>query len=64
MSPVNPIQVQKYLNNVDYPASKQDLMKTAEREGADDDIRSTLERLPDETYDSPVDVSQAIGKLE
>ena len=30
---VNPIQIQKFLKGVDYPASKSDLLRNAEREG-------------------------------
>jgi hypothetical protein len=64
MAKVNPIQLQKYLKGVDYPASKQDLIKHAEQAGADENIRSTLEQLPDEQYQTPADVSEAVGKIE
>ena len=30
---VNPIQIQKFLKGVDYPASKSDLLRNAERRG-------------------------------
>jgi Protein of unknown function (DUF2795) len=39
-------------------------VKRAEQEGADDNARSTLEQLPDEDYETPADVSEAIGKVE
>ena len=61
---VNPIQIQKFLKGVDYPASKSDLLENAEEEGADEDVRETLERLPDAEYQSPADVSEALGKIE
>lgn len=61
---INPIQIQKFLKGVDYPASKSDLLKNAEREGADEDVRATLQRLPDEEYESPADVSQALGNID
>jgi hypothetical protein len=64
MAKVNPIQVQKFLKGVNYPVSKQDLVKHLKQEGADEDVQSTLERLPDETYDSPTDLSEAIGRIE
>ncbi|HLH26769.1 MAG TPA: DUF2795 domain-containing protein [Chloroflexota bacterium] len=56
--------MQKHLRGVDYPASKQDLMKRAEQEGADENARQALARLPDQKYNSPNDVSEALGKLE
>ena len=61
---VNPIQIQKYLKGVNYPASKSDLLENAEREGADEDVRTTLEGLPDQYYETPADVSKALGKTE
>jgi hypothetical protein len=64
MAKVNPIQVQKYLKGVDYPASKQDLIKQAEKGGADENMRSVLEQLPDENFQTPADVSKAIGKID
>jgi hypothetical protein len=64
MSTVNPIQLQKYLKGVDYPAKKQDLLNAAQRNDADENVRATLERLPDQTFNSPNDVSEALGKLQ
>jgi hypothetical protein len=61
--PVNPIQVQKFLGGVDYPISKQELVKHAKGQGADADVTSTLEELPFDEFNSPNDVSEAIGKL-
>ena len=64
MSKVNPIQLQKYLKGIDYPASKQDLIDRAKEEGADDNVLSTLERLPDDDFETPADVSKAVGNIE
>jgi hypothetical protein len=60
---VNPIQIQKFLGGVDYPIGKQDLVEHARKRGADDDVISTLEQLPFDKFNSPNDVSEAIGKL-
>ena len=64
MAGVNPIQLEKYLKGVDYPVSKADLLKQAEKNGADEQARSTLEQLPDQSFDSPTDVSKAVGALK
>lgn len=61
---VNPIQVEKYLKHVDYPASKDDLLQAAQKEGADSTVLHTIEEMPNDTYDSPVGVSKAIGSLK
>lgn len=63
MAKVNPIQLQKHLKGVDYPASKQDLIKHAKQQGADEDACSTLEQLPDEQFETPADVSKAVGDI-
>ena len=59
MSKPNPIQMQKFLSGVDYPASKDELVEHARGQGADDDVLSQLESIPDRTYDGPNAVSQA-----
>jgi len=64
MATVNPIQIQKFLKGVDYPASKQDLVKHAKQQGADENVCSTLEQLPDEEYETPADVSKGIGNID
>jgi hypothetical protein len=51
------IQIQKFLKGVDYPASKEDLLENAARNRADEDVRATLEQLPDGEYETPADVS-------
>lgn len=61
---VNPVQIQKYLDGVNYPASKQDLVNKAKQEGASQDVLQTLEKMPGKQYNGPVDVSEAVGKIE
>lgn len=63
MAKVNPIQLQKHLKGMDYPASKQDLIQHAKKNGADDNVNSALEQLPDEEYETPAEVSKAIGQV-
>jgi hypothetical protein len=63
MAGVNPIQLEKYLKGIDYPVSKADLLKQAEKNGADQQVKSTLEQLPDKSFDSPTDVSKAVGAI-
>lgn len=62
MAHVNPIQVQKFLKGVDYPATKAELLEKARSLGADQNIQETLEQLPDESFQTPADVSEAMGK--
>jgi hypothetical protein len=56
-----PIELQKYLGGVDYPASKDDLVRTARSNGAPDDLVSALESANEDSFDSPTAVSAAVA---
>jgi predicted outer membrane protein len=64
MAHVNPIQLQKFLKGVDYPADKNELLERAKSLGADENVLSTLENLQDECFQTPADVSEAVGRLD
>ena len=64
MAKVNPIQVQKFLGGMDYPAGKEKLVEHARGQGADENVISTLEQLPDREYDGPSGVTKEIGNIE
>lgn len=63
-SNTSPAQVQKELKGVDYPASKQDLLDLVGNSGNKKEVRDLLDQIPDKEYNSPVDVSKEIGKIE
>ena len=58
---VNPIDVQKHLKGADYPASRDELVQTAERNDAPEEIVDALHDLPEQEYDGPDDVMEALG---
>ena len=60
---VTPIEVQKHLKGIDYPASKEDIIDYAEQQGAGEEIISLLEKIPDEEYETPAELSKALGEL-
>ncbi|MBT2502468.1 DUF2795 domain-containing protein [Curtobacterium sp. ISL-83] len=62
MAAPNPIEVQKYLSGIDYPASKDDIVATAEQEGAEGDVLEALKNIPEGEYDAPTAVSSAVSK--
>ncbi|MBF6327770.1 DUF2795 domain-containing protein [Nocardia transvalensis] len=59
---VNPIQVQKFLHGVDYPCDRDSLIDAARSNGADDDVISELQQIPDRTYNGPNAVSEAVAR--
>lgn len=60
----SPANVQKYLRDVEYPASKQDLLAQAKRNDAPKEILDTLQRIPEEQFGGPQDVMKGYGELE
>ena len=60
MADVSPIEIQKTLGGVDYPAEKEDLIKNAEKKYANDDVLSALKDLPEKKYESPADVNKEV----
>lgn len=64
MAKINPIQLQKHLKGVDYPANKEELIEHAKQNGADENAIAVLEELPDQEYETPTDVSEAVGETE
>jgi hypothetical protein len=61
MAKINPIQLQKYLKGMNYPATKQDLIAHAQQQGADEHAHAALEQLPNEEFQKPADVSHALA---
>ncbi|MGT2463276.1 DUF2795 domain-containing protein [Sinomonas atrocyanea] len=59
----NPIQIQKFLEGVDYPAEKDALVARAKQEGADSNVLRSLDAIPDRSYAKPTEVSQAISEV-
>jgi len=62
-SQANPVEVQRFLEGVGYPTRKDRLVQEARSQGASRDVRETIERLPERQFDSPTEVSEAIGSL-
>ena len=62
-SPANPVEVQRFLEGVGYPTRKDRLVQEARSRGASRDVRDTIEQLPERQFDSPTDVSEAIGSM-
>jgi hypothetical protein len=57
---VNPIELQKHLKGASYPAGRDDLVSTAESNGAPDEIVSALQGASQDRFDGPDDVQQAL----
>lgn len=60
---LSPAEVQEHLEGVDYPVEKQDLIRHAQDQNAPEEVMKVLRRIPEQQYDSPVDVSKALGDI-
>lgn len=60
----SPAAIQEYLGGMDYPVSKQDLIEHARQQNAPQEMVAVLERVDDGEYNSPTDLTQAIGSVE
>lgn len=63
MARVNPIEVEKSLKGIDFPAKKQDLLKHAQQKGAEQDVLETIKDLPEKEFHTAADVTKAIGEM-
>lgn len=59
----SPVEIQKALGGVDYPASCESLVDTARHHHADPSIVELLGRLPSHRHESPADVSKDVARL-
>lgn len=59
----NPIQIQKFLSGIDYPANRDALISRAKESGADSNVLDALQSIPDKEYDSPTAVSSAVSDV-
>jgi hypothetical protein len=57
---VSPIDIQKALSGIDFPVSKQDIVRHAEQNGADPEVLEALKKIEDREYEGPSGVSSAV----
>ena len=60
----SPANVAHFLEGIDFPANKGDLIACAEQNGAPDAVIDVLNALPDEEFQSMADVMRAYGQVE
>ena len=58
---INPIEVQTHLGGIDYPASKDEVIATAESNGAPQEIIDALQQMDGVQFESPAAVMDALG---
>ncbi len=61
MHQVSPLELQKYLAGVGYPATKHSLHEVARENGAPEDVLKTIEHLSDIEFDNPEELMSVFG---
>jgi hypothetical protein len=51
------------LGQVQFPINKDNLIQSAKQQGVSEQVINALQRLPDKTYTSSLDVQNALGGL-
>ncbi len=57
---VSPIDIQKALAGMDYPASRDDIVRHAEQHGGNREVVEALRKIEDREYEGPSGVSSAV----
>ena len=57
---VSPIDIQKALGGMEYPAGKDDIVKHAQDNGGDGEVLEALKGIEDREYEGPSGVSAAV----
>ncbi|MEU7994920.1 DUF2795 domain-containing protein [Micromonospora sp. NPDC049060] len=60
---VTGVQLQEYLAGLDYPVSREDLVRWGQENGVSTAMLQTLRALPAEEFDSPAELSEALNPL-
>lgn len=57
-------EVEKFLKGMDFPANKQDLLRQAQGNAAPQDVLNLIKQMQDRMFNSPVDVSKEVGRIQ
>jgi len=60
MAKVKPLELQKYLQQINYPVNKERLITYAQQQSADQEVMSALSKFPDKTFLTSAEVSQTL----
>ncbi len=63
MTNPNPSQLERYVSGLDFPASRDDLVRQATEQGAEDQVVETLRKLPATEFTGPESVSSALSEI-
>ena len=56
--PVAPVDFEKYLKGLRYPANRDAIVNQARENGADDKVLNFMSHFPDQEYSGPVEIQR------
>ena len=60
----SPAAVERYLKNIHFPVKRSELVNHAKQNGAPSDVMHVLGKFEDKSYQSVIDVSKEVGRVE
>ncbi|MFF3857152.1 DUF2795 domain-containing protein [Micromonospora sp. NPDC002575] len=60
---VSGVELQEYLAGLDYPVSREDLVRWGQENGASTEVLRMLHALPAEEFSTPAELTEALGTL-
>ncbi|MBY8873432.1 DUF2795 domain-containing protein [Micromonospora sp. PLK6-60] len=60
---VSGAQMQEYLAGLDYPVSREDVLRRAQENGASTELLQLLMALPADQFDDPAELHRALATL-
>ncbi|MGB2569789.1 DUF2795 domain-containing protein [Micromonospora citrea] len=60
---VTGVQLQEYLAGLDYPVSREDLIRWAQENGASTELLQMLRALPVEQFNDPAELHESLATL-
>jgi hypothetical protein len=55
--------IQEFLKNLHFPADKQAIMNEAKSKGADNNVTSMLQKLPERQYQNQSDITNELSRI-
>ncbi len=61
MANFNPIEIEKSLRAIDFPATKEEIITKAKENGASRDVLDALNKMTEKEYQKPMDVTKEVS---
>lgn len=61
---VTPVPIQRLIWEIDYPCYKEELIEQAYEQRLDTQTIRILLELPNQLYNTPYDIAEALGRIE